>query len=234
MPWGRPLYGVVETRAGTQRGYIQWDHDERVSDDVLDGELDKEDVSIVFGDILAIEKTAAGSKVTLETGETLILTGSNDVNQENRGIYVELDSGARVDVPWSAFLRIDFTQAQRPSPSYEGFAAPGRLAGSVTLADDRRLDGVFAFDLDETWDIEMLDGRAGGLGYTIPFAFISRITVVDADSVRLKLRDGSQVLLAHEQDVSERNDGLMLFDEEKNTHYVRWLDVAAIDLQSGD
>ncbi len=232
LPWGAPVYGVLETDAGTLSGYIQWDHDERVSSDVIDGDLDKEDVSIGLRDISAIEKTPGGSKLMLATGESFVLTGTNDVNDDNRGIYVEVASGARVDVPWSAFRRIEFTPGQRPSPSYASFAAPARLAGSVVLRDEQRIDGRFAFDLDESWNIEMLDGRAGSLGYSVPFVFVIRIEVADPDSVRVELSDGSRLQLAHEQDVSERNDGLLLFADKQQPRYVRWLDLASIELRS--
>lgn len=229
MPWGVPLFGVLESGAGVLRGYIQWDHDERVTGDVLDGQLDGEDVSIEFGDISAIEKSAAGSKVTLRTGETLTITGSNDVNDENRGIYVELTGGARVDVPWREFRRIEFARPPEPSPDYADFANPARLAGTVFMRDEQRLTGQFAFDLDESWDFEMLDGRLGRLGYAVPFRFISRIAVADPDSVRVNLTDGTQLLLSHEQDVSERNDGLLVSDKD-GARYIRWLDIAAIEM----
>ncbi len=229
-PWGAPLYGSVQAQSGAFNGFIQWDHDERVGSDVLDGELEAEDISIAFADIAAIVRSESGSKVTLKTGETLVVTGSNDVNEENRGLYVELANGARMDVPWSDFTRIVFTRPANPAPGYQDFAAPVRLTGSVMLRDDGKLSGRFAFDLDEAWDIEMLNGRAGILGYAIPFRHIARIEVLDEDSVRTTLADGSQLLLAHDQDVSERNDGLLVFGEER-PRFVRWLDVAAIDMQ---
>ena len=82
--FGEPLYGKVETRGGTFEGFIQWDHDECLSTDELDGESEDGDVEIPFGRIRSIEKYRRGSLVVLETGRELYLTGSNDVDNDNQ------------------------------------------------------------------------------------------------------------------------------------------------------
>ncbi len=44
--FGEPLYGTVETYDGTYSGYIQWDHDERIATDKLDGDAEDGKMSI--------------------------------------------------------------------------------------------------------------------------------------------------------------------------------------------
>jgi len=52
--FGEPLYGTVETRIGDFTGLIQWDHEECLSIDKLDGDTDDGDVSIPMGNIASI------------------------------------------------------------------------------------------------------------------------------------------------------------------------------------
>ncbi|PZR28565.1 MAG: hypothetical protein DI538_24760, partial [Azospira oryzae] len=59
-----PLYGTVETsRKEKFTGYIQWDHDERVSTDKLDGESRDGKIFAAFSEIVSIEKNDGGSDV---------------------------------------------------------------------------------------------------------------------------------------------------------------------------
>ena len=66
---GHRLFGTVETSAGTFSGFIQWDEDEGLSGDRLDGDDDGGRVSIPFGTIRSIEPvSAAKSRVKLADG----------------------------------------------------------------------------------------------------------------------------------------------------------------------
>ena len=99
--FGEPLFGTVDTYAGTFTGYIQWDHDERLSTDKLDGDTDDGDLSIEFGNISTIEREGYNSShVVLKSGRDMDLRGSNDVNSENRGIIVTTEKLGRIDIPW--------------------------------------------------------------------------------------------------------------------------------------
>ena len=54
--FGKPLYGTVEAYGNKFTGFIQWDHDERVSTDKLDGDSDDGSLSIEMGKIKSIER----------------------------------------------------------------------------------------------------------------------------------------------------------------------------------
>ena len=86
--FGEPLFGTVDTQSGQFRGFIQWDHQECVDTDKLDGDCENGDISIEFGKIKSIEKHRRGSLVTLHSGKEYYIYGTNDVNDDNRGIII--------------------------------------------------------------------------------------------------------------------------------------------------
>ena len=107
---GRPLIGTVVTESGESlTGTVRWDNDEASTWEMLNGSsADGAELEVEFGQIASIRKDGSGAAVTLRDGRSFALSGSNDVNAENRGIYVE--SGNKVRrVAWEDFkeLRLD-------------------------------------------------------------------------------------------------------------------------------
>lgn len=105
------LRGTVHARGGeTQTGWIRWDNDEEYGWEILDGEVaDGVELDVELGTVRSIERVAYhASRVTLRDGRSLELTGSNDVDEGNRGIYVERADGTLVLVPWDRFERVEF------------------------------------------------------------------------------------------------------------------------------
>ena len=106
------LYGTVETRVGDFTGYIQWDQDECVTTDKLDGDTEEANLSISMGKIRSIERhSRSSSAVTLKDGRELILDDSNDVDSDNRGIFVDDSRYGRVLISWDAFRRVEFSDS---------------------------------------------------------------------------------------------------------------------------
>lgn len=103
---GHRIRGTVYARGGeSHTGYIRWDNDEEFTWELLDGELrDGVDVDIEFGAIERIERVAYDrSRVTLRNGRTFELGDSNDVDETNKGVYVERSDGTLILVPWDRF-----------------------------------------------------------------------------------------------------------------------------------
>jgi hypothetical protein len=75
----------------------------------LDGELEGIPVMIEFGDIESIQRRSSSSAtVTLKSGEVLTLKGACDVNEENRGIFIEEDGGPVIKLDWGQFDEVQF------------------------------------------------------------------------------------------------------------------------------
>ncbi|MBW3552711.1 MAG: hypothetical protein KY466_04325 [Gemmatimonadetes bacterium] len=108
---GRRLRGTVEATGGERHsGLIRWDNDEEYTWEMLDGQLrDGIDLDIEMGAIASIERRGyRTSVVTLRDGRSFELGGSNDVDEDNKGVYVEREDGGLVLVPWDSFRRVVF------------------------------------------------------------------------------------------------------------------------------
>jgi hypothetical protein len=109
---GKSLYGTVYTEDGENfTGHVRWDNDEEYTWEILDGEYHDIEFDIEFGYIKEIEKKSYRSAdVTVKDGRTFRLRGSNDVDEDNKGVFVTLDNGEEVTVDWEDFQRVIFSQ----------------------------------------------------------------------------------------------------------------------------
>ena len=106
----RPLYGVVYDEDGdSYEGFIRWDDDETYTWERLDGEYRDLEVNVEFSQIAQIEKISSRScRVTTRNGNTFKLSGSNDVNDENKGIFVTTEDGDEIELDWYDFDKVIF------------------------------------------------------------------------------------------------------------------------------
>jgi hypothetical protein len=227
---GDPLFGTVETeRREKFTGYIQWDHDERLTTDKLDGDSRDGNVSIPFANIVSIEKQGRGSLVAVRSGKEMLLKGSNDVDESNRGVIVIVPGKGMVDVPWEGFRKLTLSPAESSGPSYESFTSPKHLLGKVALYDEKVIIGKLVYDIDEALDVETLEGNDNGVKYTIPFRNIRIIRPKNEDYSFIELRNGEVLLLGDGRDVNSNNDGILVFEKgKKDATHIRWRRVERI------
>ena len=229
--FGDPLYGTVETYEGTFTGLVQWDHDERVTTDKLDGDTNDGDVAIAFGKIKSIVSEGNRSVVILKSGRELVLRGSNDVNSGNRGIVVTNDEIGRVDIPWREFKKVTFSEKPGKVKAYGDFKAQKELTGVVKTKDGESFSGKIIYDLDEEYNYEVLQGEDDELEYVIPFGNIARITPKNYAYSSVELKSGNKIVLGESQDVSDRNTGILVFVNQNDPTYILWKDVEEISFK---
>ncbi len=228
--FGEPLYGTVICDLGEFTGFVQWDHDERVGDDVLDGEEDGDDYEIEFRKIRSIERDGFNSSlVELKSGRTLDLRGTNDVDDDNKGIIVTVKGLGRVDIEWDEFDMVTFKDAPNSGPSYNSFGSPKKIVGTVEVDNGDEHSGEIIFDLDEEYTFELLNGEDDDVKFIIPFSNIKEITPRGSYSANIVLKDGSKLNLEDGQDVSDKNLG-MLIKTKGDRVYVPWDRVDRITL----
>jgi hypothetical protein len=106
----KPLYGVVYDEDGdSYEGFIRWDDDETYTWERLDGEYRDLEVDVEFSQIAQIEKVSSRScRITTRSGNSFKLSGSNDVNDENKGIFVTTEDGDRTELDWHDFDKVIF------------------------------------------------------------------------------------------------------------------------------
>jgi hypothetical protein len=229
------LHGTVRTRQGDFTGFVQWDRQECVGSDELDGHTDNGELSLRFDTIRSIARRSRDSAlVTLLDGREIVLSDTREVGHGNRGIYVDDPRYGRVLISWDAFERVDFSPGGG-GPAY-GDYPPGRpLTGSVTTRGGRRLAGRLVYDLDESETTETLDAPSQGVDYTIPFGQIASIVPSGreergAHHSRVTLHNGEEVLLERTGDLGEGNAGMLVFvDGRQSPEYVPWTDVEQVD-----
>lgn len=109
---GRRLAGTVYTDDGRQyAGAIRWDNDEEYTWEILDGEYHRTDFNIEFGKIKEVKPQGShAARVTMWDGRSFTLRGSNDVDEDNRGIFVKTDGGKEVEIDWDDLDRVEFTK----------------------------------------------------------------------------------------------------------------------------
>ncbi len=230
------LHGTVRTRQGDFTGFVQWDREDCVGPDELDGHTAEGGLSLRFDTIRSIARRSSDSSlVTLLDGREIVLSDTRQVGHGNRGIYVDDRRYGRVLVSWDAFERVDFGPGGS-GPAYGDFP-PGRpLTGSVITRAGDRLAGRLVYDLDESETTETLDAPTRGVDYTIPFGLIASIApagreVRGALLAAVTLHGGEELQLERSGDLGAGNAGMLIFaGGRERPEYVPWTDVERVDL----
>ncbi|MBO3698777.1 hypothetical protein [Roseivirga sp. E12] len=222
--FGKPIYGVVDAgRKGTFKGLIAWDNDERLMTDILDGKDRDGDKKIPFRSIQKIAKNRNGVDLTLRSGRTLFLTGSNDVNQENRGVVVYDPDYGLVKVGWRDFVDLEIDDDESTSMDYNDFPVSKGINATVVTIDGDEFKGLVAFDLDEAWEFEILDANDDRVEYQIPFRNIKSIIPKNSNYSMVEMKNGERLLLGDHRDVSSDNAGVLVFvSKSGDPEYIRW------------
>jgi len=227
---GYRLRGTVSTNEMEFKGYIMWDAEECLSTDILDGDSEDGDMEIEFENIRSLTRDGQhATLVALKDGREFNLRGSNDVNDSNRGIYIYDDRYGKIKVNWDAFREIVYEDDNNDSgPGYDKYQPKSKLEGMVETVEGKKFDGKIVFDLDESEGFEILNGNIGDLEFYIPFENIISIKPRGRHSSIVKLRSGESLRLEDAQDVSDANDGILIFPEKGGPDYVPWDDVELI------
>jgi len=229
------LHGTVRSAQGDFTGFVQWDREEGVGLDELDGQTAEGKLSLRFDTIRSIERRSRDSSmVTLLDGREVELAGTREIGHGNRGMYVDDRRYGRVLVSWDSFERVDFSPGGS-GPVYGDFP-PGRpLTGSVTTRAGRHLAGRLVYDLDESETTATLDAPSRGVDYTIPFGLIASLALPGreergARGAMVTLHSGEKLQLEPAGDLGEGNAGMLIFVEgRQHPEYVPWTDVEHVD-----
>jgi hypothetical protein len=231
-----PLFGTVHTSAGDFTGFVQWNRRKCLGSDTLDGRTTDGEVSLRFGTLRSIQRPSRDrSLVTSLDGREVVLSGTPEVGEGNRGLYVDDPRYGRVLVSWDVFQRLDFGSVGGGAPTYGDFPPGGPLTGRVTNRAGDQWEGRLVYDLDESETAETLDAPSQGVDYTIPFGWIASIVLPSRDTegdhrAMVSLQNGEELRLDAAGDLGPGNAGLLIFvDDRRQPEYVPWPDVARID-----
>jgi hypothetical protein len=230
------LFGTVHSRRGDFTGFIGWDRDDCVGSDELNGVSEAGgSVGLRYDTLRSIKRfSSGGATATRLDGSGMDLSGTNEVNENNQGIYVDDPRYGKVRIDWDVFERVEFSPAGS-GPAYGDFPPGSPLTGRVTTRAGSTFAGRIAWDLDENETTDTLDAGNEGLYYTLPFGLIASITPMsdgesEPDSARVMLRSGEELKLAGTSDVSEGNAGVLVVVEgREQPEYVPWKEIERVE-----
>jgi hypothetical protein len=228
--FGERLYGTLTTRRGDEyTGWVCWDVDELFPTDILNGEDKQRERKIKFGKIASIERySSSGATVTLTNGDQLLLKGTNDVDDDNRGIIISDSGFGQVIVQWGEFERLVFKKAPQ-QVRYDEFDGGRPLEGTVYNEDGQSYTGAIRWDNDEEHTWEILDGAYDDVQFDIEFGLIKSIEKRSNRSSIVTVWDGRSFRLRGSNDVNEDNKGIFITLPDGDEVEVAWEDFERVE-----
>jgi hypothetical protein len=231
------LYGTVHTVGGEQlTGYIRWDRNEGSWTDLLDANKPTErggaSVSgIRFGHVEEIEVLDSESALfTLKSGDEVELRArASDLGTGLRALTIDHDGGSHSELQWRDLDRIEFNGA--PSAARP---AEGRLFGTLRTRSGMEFTGYIAWDVDEIYSSDILDGDLDGERLRIPFGAISSIERHASWAARVRLHDGEELILDGTNDVDDSNSGISVSDAALGQVKVEWDEFESVRFHGTD
>lgn len=225
----KPIYGTVQTVQGEFTGFIRWDMDEVLEDDLIDGNWKYKEVSIAFKSIYSIKRHNDGCIVKTLSGRELYLKNSNDISYGNRGLEVNMPNVGKVKISWKDFKSLSLNhKINKEGIGYDDYRIAQRLSGKIFLRDSTIRKGVIVYDLDEAMNVENIDGRNSNLRFSIPFMYIKSITPMGFKYSKVELKNGTKLFLGGENDVNYKNDGVLIFTESGKIEFFHWFEIKNI------
>lgn len=237
-PGAYRLHGTTVTWSGLElTGWIAWDRDEVLSTDILDGREGATEFELPFAEIVRIAPEGPRSaRVVLHSGVEHVLRGTNDVDDDNRGIEVADPTLGRAVVSWEDLQEVRF----HASPGPRGSEAPerratgstslGPLRGTVYARDGRVIEGQIRWGHEEEHGWEVLDGWIGDTRLEIELGLIGTIRPDGPDAAVVELYDGRTLRLEDTDDVGEGHRGVFVEPDGRTRRLVRWVDVERVEL----
>jgi hypothetical protein len=221
--FGDRLYGTLTTRRGdTFTGFVCWDVDELFGSDILDGEDGRRTTKLAFEKIATIERySSKAAKVILKSGDELVLRGSNDVDDSNRGILVSDPGFGEVTVQWREFEKLEFG-SPKATPGYSDFNGGQPIYGTVYTGDGDKHTGRIRWDNDEEYTWEILDGDYHDISFDIEFGSIKDITRRGYRGSLVTTWDGRSFHLRDSNDVDDDNKGIYVTTDDGSEFVVEW------------
>ena len=160
----------------------------------------------------------------LRNGKELTLRGTNDVDDDNRGIAISDPTMGQVVVDWGEFESITFHEPTASGGGYRDFDGGRRLYGVVETERSQEFEGFIRWDNDEEYSWEILDGENGGLEFDIEFGQIDTVRKLGSWGAAVTLLDGRTFELEGSHDVDRDNKGIFVEQDDGSMVLVRWDD----------
>jgi hypothetical protein len=200
---------------------VSWDED---------GESwpDQAQSAIRFGHLRSIEVLDDDrALLVLKSGDEFeMVASSTDMGDDLRGLVVEDAEYGEVELDWDDLEVVDFSSSAGAASSSMG----DRLYGRVTTQWGGEFTGFVAWDNDEIFGKDVLDGDQRGVDHSIPFMNIRAIYHDGDDGARVVLNNGEEIRLEDSNDVDDSNRGIVVADPALGQVTVQWDEFESLEL----
>ena len=226
-----PITGIARSTQGMYKGIINYSKKNTLNSEIT-GWNTSSKISIPFRDIIQIQRANSTLTLKLGNGNETKLRSASDFSYAEGPLTVNMPNIGSVSIPWIKFEQMELIPLKAVDLlTYDEFKAPNRLSGEVLLRNGQTFKGTIAYDLDESMDFEILDGKNDDISYRIPFKFVRSIEPKNYKYSFITLRNGSTLSLGDSPDVNETNSGLLVFPEGEIPVYIPWKEIKLITLQ---
>ncbi|PCJ96500.1 MAG: hypothetical protein COA50_06885 [Flavobacteriaceae bacterium] len=225
---GKPMYGSFLTSIGSYSGYVSWDDEESFQYDNIQGRRKDKKVDLKFKDIYEIKAQDDGALITLVNGKRMFLNNHDDVDDGNHGIMIMgLDFGA-IELEWEHLISARFMPSPTKPKGFKAFKKTGVLKGVVTTNNGKKYKGQLVYNLNQMYRVEVLTGENNNYEYDIPFYRIAQIAPQNDKYALVLLKNGTQLLLGDDDNVTEENEGVIVRTRQGKTDYIAWENIKTI------
>ncbi|SYZ73220.1 conserved hypothetical protein [Candidatus Zixiibacteriota bacterium] len=187
---------------------------------------DQSQSGIRFGQIRSIIPDGDDAvRLILKSGEKVeFRNGSTDFGSGIRGVVIDDKKDGPTELYWEDIDKIDLEEA----PKVESKMGK-RLYGKVITRQGAEFTGFVAWDSDEVYDTDILDGRDRHRGRKIEFANLKSIERNSSRSSMVALKDGRELRLEDSNDIDSGNRGICVSDPKLGRIEISWDEFDMID-----
>jgi len=201
------IFGVTVFRREGSR-YI-WDWSDQAESGMRMGHIK---TLIPDGDDEVLLELKSGEEVYLENG-------SGDIGDDIREILIDTEDEGIIELYWDDVEKIEFEKSPKRETKFGR-----RLYGTVVTDRGDEFTGFIGWDIDETYDTDILDGHEKSRKRKIRFEKIGTIEKRSSSSAILTLKGGKKMRLKGTNDVDSGNRGIEISDVTLGKIVVDWDD----------
>ena len=174
---------------------------------------------IAFGHIEKLTPASDdAAELLLKNGEEIeFTTSSTDLGSGIREIIIETKDEGELELAWDDIDYIEFMDGGDVTSSFGK-----RLYGTVTTSRGGEYAGWIAWDVDEMFSGDIIDGRDRDRKRKIKFDQIARIEKISSQASRIILKNGEEIRLDDSNDVDSGNRGIAISDRKLGRIVVQW------------
>lgn len=224
QPENSSVAGIAKTKQGVYKGLITWNSNKRRNkekNDAINTFLNKMEKIVQDRKIFKVLPKDHSFKNPIAIKSELLYPVEN--------VMVNMPNIGSVTIPAAQLEEIEIIPVSELSLlSYNDFPAPQKITGEVNTRNGEQVTGNLAYDLDESLNIEILDGKNDNINYQIPFKYIRSIEPKNYKYSYITLISGSHLSLGEGADVSRENSGIIILGSNELPIYIQWNEVKSI------